>query len=169
MHTKIVCIVGKKKSGKTTFLEKLVPALTGMGLSVGTVKHDAHEFDMDHEGKDSWRHARAGAASVVVSSPSRLALIKRVEQETPLTEIVSQFMKDRQIILAEGYYRSDLPKLEVHRSEAHEQPLTTPENAADKRVLAVVTEDPLDLGVPILGLDDAEDAARLIMTRVLGL
>ena len=74
MAPPIICIVGKKQSGKTTFMEKLVPELMALGISVGTIKHDAHSFDMDHEGKDSWRHRRAGAETVVISSPTQIAI-----------------------------------------------------------------------------------------------
>lgn len=76
MTPPVICIVGKKKSGKTTFIEKLIPELQALGLSVGTVKHDAHSFDMDHEGKDSWRHRHCGAETVVVSSPAQVAVIR---------------------------------------------------------------------------------------------
>ena len=73
----LVAIVGKSDSGKTTFIERLLPELIALGLRVGTVKHDAHTADIDHEGKDSWRHGRAGAAAYVVSSPSQLAYVAK--------------------------------------------------------------------------------------------
>lgn len=168
MGPKIVCIVGKKKSGKTTFLEALVPALKELGLSVGTVKHDAHSFEIDHEGKDSWRHRQAGADSVVVSSPTQIALIKSVDRERGLSELALEFFLDRQIVVAEGYFRSDMPKIEVHRREAHAEPLCTAENAGEKKLLALVSDAPLQIGVPLFGLDQARDVARLIAERILG-
>jgi molybdopterin-guanine dinucleotide biosynthesis protein B len=169
MGPKIVCVVGKKKSGKTTFLEALVPALKDLGLRVGTVKHDAHSFDMDHEGKDSWRHRRAGADSVAVSSPTQLALIKSVDRELGLSELALEFFADRQVVLAEGYFRSDMPKVEVHRSEAHAEPLCNADNAAEKKLLAFVSDTKQDLGVPFFGLDQAREVARLIAERLLGI
>ena len=169
MAPSILCIVGKKKSGKTTFIEKLVPALKALGLSVGTVKHDAHSFEMDHEGKDSWRHRHCGADSVVVSSPQQVALIKSVAQEMTLPELALEFFADRQIVVAEGYFRSDQPRIEVHRGTAHAEPLSTAEKAKEQRLLAVVSDVRLDLGVPLLGLDQAEEAARLVARELLGL
>jgi molybdopterin-guanine dinucleotide biosynthesis protein B len=166
MHIRIVCIVGKKKSGKTTFLEALIPALEARGLSVGTVKHDAHSFEMDREGKDSWRHRQAGARSVVVSSPTQLALIKQVERERSLAEIAAEFMADRDVVLTEGYYRSAFPKVEVHRGAAHAAPLTRAENAGPRNVLALATDVPLELGVPCFGLDEAPAVARFLVQRL---
>jgi len=83
----IVSIVGKSDSGKTTLIEKLLPALTGRGYRVATVKHDVHGFEVDQEGKDSWRHKQAGAHTVVISSPNKVALIRDVERDLTLDEI----------------------------------------------------------------------------------
>ncbi|OGQ40569.1 MAG: molybdopterin-guanine dinucleotide biosynthesis protein B, partial [Deltaproteobacteria bacterium RIFCSPLOWO2_01_FULL_42_9] len=77
----MVSIVGKSGSGKTTLLEKVVAELTKRGYRVGTIKHDVHGFEIDHEGKDSWRHKMAGAKTVVLSSPDRVAVIKDVDEE----------------------------------------------------------------------------------------
>lgn len=168
MGPKIVCIVGKKKSGKTTFLERLIPACKALGLRVGTIKHDAHSFEMDREGKDSWRHRQAGADSVLVASPTQVALIRSVPREPELAELVREFFADRHLVLAEGYFRSDLPKVEVHRAEAHAEPLCRASDAASRHLLALVSDVRLDLGVPLFGLDQAEDVARLIAERELG-
>ena len=90
----VICIVGKKKSGKTTFMEQLIPQLQALGISVGAVKHDAHSFDIDREGKDSWRLKQAGAETVVVSSPERIAMIKSVDHELTLDEMAGSFFSD---------------------------------------------------------------------------
>lgn len=156
----IVCLVGKKKSGKTTFLEKLLPALKELGLSVGTVKHDTHGFSMDHEGKDTWRHRQAGADTVCISSPNQVALIRAVEQEMTLSELAETYFGDRDLVLTEGYYNSDQPKIEVFRAEAHDQPLSSADNAWTKKILAVVSNADIDVGVPRFGLDDADAVAR---------
>ncbi|WP_147820190.1 molybdopterin-guanine dinucleotide biosynthesis protein B [Salidesulfovibrio onnuriiensis] len=156
----IVCIVGKKKSGKTTFLEKLLAALAGLGVRTGTVKHDIHGFSMDHEGKDTWRHRQAGAATVCISSSTQLALIKTVEREMTLPELAGTFFADRDIVLTEGYYNSDQPKIEVFRPEAHALPLCGPDEAWTRKLLAMVTDADVDAGVPCFGLDDGEGVAR---------
>ena len=168
MKPPIICIVGKKKSGKTTFMEKLLPELRAMGVSVGTVKHDAHSFEMDREGKDSWRHREAGAETVVVSSPDRVALIKRVEREMTLEEVAGEFFADRQLVLAEGYFRSGQAKIEVHRSDAHDHPLCDRGNEDEKRLLAMVSDVAVDTGRPIFDPDDAKGVAVLVARNMLG-
>lgn len=162
MSKPVICIVGKKKSGKTTFIEKLVPALKARGLSVGTVKHDTHGFDVDKEGKDTWRHRKAGAATVVISSPDRLAVIKEMDREMELAEIAETFFADRDLVLTEGYFRSDMPKVEVFRPESHAQPLCGPDDAWERKLLAFVSDAAVDPGVPVFGLDDADGLAVFI-------
>ena len=83
----VVSIVGKSDAGKTTLIEKLIPELVRRGYRVATVKHDVHGFDVDREGKDSWRHKQAGAHTVVISSPEKLALIRDVDHDADLAEL----------------------------------------------------------------------------------
>ena len=168
MTPPIVCIVGKKKSGKTTFLEKLLPELRALGVRVGTVKHDAHSFEVDREGKDSWRHRQAGAETVVISSPERVAVIKRVERERSLSELAEEFFADRDLVVAEGYFRSDHPKIEVHRAGVHDRPLCLGEDAGKLRLLAVVSDLAMEAGAPMFGLDEAAAVAALVVDRLLG-
>lgn len=168
MTPPIICIVGKKKSGKTTFMEKLLPEIKKLGISVGTIKHDAHSFEMDVEGKDSWRHRKAGSETVVVSSPDRVALIKEVGREMRLGELADQFFRDRQLILAEGYFRSDYHKIEVHRSDAHERPLCETGNESEKKLIAMVTDVGVNTTRPTFGLDEAKQVAALIARQHLG-
>lgn len=168
MAPRILCIVGKKKSGKTTFMEKLIPELRKLGISVGVVKHDAHSFEMDHEGKDSWRLKKAGAATVVVSSPERVAMIKSVDKEMTLPELAESLFADKRIVLAEGYFNSDEPKIEVHRRDAHDRPLCDRSNQHDKRLLAMVTDRGVDADVPKFELDDAADVASWVARSFLG-
>ncbi|MGL1861192.1 MAG: molybdopterin-guanine dinucleotide biosynthesis protein B [Pseudodesulfovibrio sp.] len=168
MAVPIICIVGKKKSGKTTFIEKLLPELKALGIHAGTVKHDAHSFEMDHEGKDSWRHRKAGAETVVVSSPTQVAVIKSVGKELWLPELAEQFFADRQLVIAEGYFRSDQPKIEVHRSDVHTHPLCDSQNEADKHLLAMVSDVAVDTGQPTFGLDEAKEVAAFIARYHLG-
>ncbi|WP_419786108.1 molybdopterin-guanine dinucleotide biosynthesis protein B [Pseudodesulfovibrio sp.] len=168
MTPHIVCIVGKKKSGKTTFIEKLLRELRSMGVSVGTVKHDAHSFEMDHEGKDSWRHRRAGAETVVVSSPGQVAVIKEVKREMTLSELAETFFGDRQLVIAEGYFRTEHPKVEIFRTQAHDLPLCDKGNEEERNLLAMVTDDPVDTTCPVFGLDDSVEVAALLARRYLG-
>src|SRR4030066_1554380 len=124
----IISIVGKSDSGKTTLIEKLVPELTRRGYRVATVKHDVHGFEVDQEGKDSWRHKKAGAHTVVISSPQKIALIRDVEKDLTLEEIREKFIQDVDLILSEGYKKDIQPKTGVFRKEKHKELLCTKED-----------------------------------------
>ena len=110
----IVSVVGKSNAGKTTLLEKLIPELKRRGYRVATVKHDAHSFEMDEPGKDTWRHRQAGADVVVISSKDKMAMIRRVDEELSLLEIADT-ITGVDIILTEGFKRGPAPKIEVSR------------------------------------------------------
>ncbi|MBW1980333.1 MAG: molybdopterin-guanine dinucleotide biosynthesis protein B [Deltaproteobacteria bacterium] len=160
----IVSVVGKSKVGKTTFIEKLVPELQRRGYRLGTIKHDAHDHaDIDHPGKDSWRHRQAGAQTVALSSPSRIALIKEVPEELDLDSIVAMYFQDEDLVLTEGYKGSNKAKIEIFRSEVHEELLCTP---AD-RLLAVVSDVSLPVEVPCFDLEDVAGVASLLEERFL--
>lgn len=111
----IVSIVGHSGSGKTTLIENLIPRLKAKGYKVGALKHDAHHFDIDHEGKDTWRMANAGADAVVISSKDKIAMVKMVEEEKNIDEIAQWLFTDVDIIITEGYKAFNKPKIEVVR------------------------------------------------------
>jgi molybdopterin-guanine dinucleotide biosynthesis protein B len=148
----IVSIVGRSDAGKTTLLEKLVPELKARGYRIGTIKHDVHGFEIDHEGKDSWRHKRAGAHTVAISSPDKVAVNRDVEGEETLSSLALNYFQDVDLILTEGYKREEKPKIEVFRSQVHDDPLCE----ADDSLVALVSDTPLDLGVPRFELDDVK-------------
>jgi molybdopterin-guanine dinucleotide biosynthesis protein B len=154
----IVSIVGNSDAGKTTLLEKLIAELTARGYRVGTVKHDVHGFDIDHEGKDSWRHKQAGAHTVVISSSVKVAIVKDAEREETLDDLASKYFQDVDLILTEGYKREDKPKIEIFRSGVHETPLFE----GDERLAALVSDTSLDSGVPLFDLDDTEGLADFV-------
>lgn len=160
MTPAVVSIVSKKNSGKTTLLEKLIPVLKGRGYRVGTVKHDTHGFDIDHEGKDTWRHKKAGADTVAISSPWKMSLIKDVAQEMSLDQIVSQHFADMDIVITEGYKRVGKPQIEVFRSDAHRTPIHTKEEP--NTLIAVVSDVLMDLGVPRIDINDVQALADFI-------
>ena len=156
----VVSIVGKSDSGKTTFLEKLIRALSARGYRVGAVKHHVHEFDIDVPGKDSWRHARAGAFITMVSSPVQFAAIQRVESERTLGDLAAYAAEaGADIMLTEGYKSTATARIEVSRRGRSEELISTPQE------LIAVATDNADLrieGVPTFGLEDADAAASLI-------
>ncbi len=147
----LVTIVGKSGSGKTTLLEKLIPELRRRGYRVGTVKHHLHDFDVDQKGKDSWRHARAGAETVIIASPDKLALVKKTHLEMSLAVMKERFFYDVDIVLAEGYKTGSYPKVEVFRASVHPHPLFQ----SEPTLLATVTDNlDIETGAPRFKLDD---------------
>jgi molybdopterin-guanine dinucleotide biosynthesis protein B len=159
----IISIVGKSDSGKTTLIEKLVPELTRRGYRVATIKHDMHGFEVDREGKDSWRHKQAGAHTVVISSPQKLALIRDVEKDLALDEIRERWIQDVDLILSEGYKRDVQPKIEVFRKEKHKKLLCTKKD----NLVAVVSNQTFRVGVPCFDLEDMRGLSNFVEKKFL--
>jgi molybdopterin-guanine dinucleotide biosynthesis protein B len=156
-RTPVLTFVGRSGTGKTTFLEQLIPALRNQGLRVAVVKHDAHQFEMDHPGKDTWRFSQAGADVVAISSPQKIAVLEQPQRELTLNQVISR-LPDVDLILTEGYRSEHNPKIELHR-KALNVPLLTPE----EELIAVLTDEPLPLSVPQLALDDVPGCVDLIL------
>jgi molybdopterin-guanine dinucleotide biosynthesis protein B len=152
----VISVVGKSDAGKTTLLEKLIRELKARGYRVATVKHDAHSFELDHPGKDTWRHAQAGSDHVVIASPTRIAHIQRIERELTLPEIVAT-ITDADIILTEGYKRGPAQKIEVSRAEKGRELLCNREE-----LIAIASDQRFEMDVPQFGLDDAAGLVDLI-------
>ena len=157
----LVAIVGKSDAGKTTLVEKVVPELVKLGLRVGTVKHDAHSFEIDHPGKDSWRHGQAGAHAYAIASPERLAFITKLDGEMPLADIARRFFAGFDLVLAEGYKRTAPHRVELFRVGAgHADPLCGPGEA-----MALVTDAELQ-HEHRFGLEDGAGLARFLAVRL---
>jgi molybdopterin-guanine dinucleotide biosynthesis protein B len=159
----VVSVVGKSGSGKTVFLGKLIAVLKSRGVKVGVIKHQPHGFEIDQPGKDSWRHAQAGSDTVVLSSPSRVAVIKHLNEEMTIDAVVSAYLVDVDLVITEGYKRGPKKKIEVSRRERSQELVSRPED-----LVAIVTDQTFDLQVPHFGLDDAEGVASLVARRFLG-
>jgi molybdopterin-guanine dinucleotide biosynthesis protein B len=154
-------LAGWSGSGKTTLVTRLLPELTQHGISVSTVKHAHHSFDLDQPGKDSRLHRDAGAREVMIASSSRWALIHehRGAEEPPLDALIAR-MTPVDLLLVEGFKRGSHAKLEVHRP-ALGKPLLCRDDA---RILAVASDAPLaGLGLPLFALDDVAAIARFIL------
>ena len=123
MRIPVVALVGRPDCGKTTLLEKLLPELKRRGLRVGTIKHHVHEFNMDTPGKDTWRHKQAGAEAVILSSPTGIGLIRDSDRDLGIDELTTRYLGGLDLVIAEGYKRTRLPKIEVYRAATHPEPL----------------------------------------------
>jgi len=152
----IISVVGKSQVGKTTLLERLIAELKRRGYRLGTIKHDTHGFEIDKPGKDSWRHAQAGSDAVLISSPEKLALIKRLDREKSLDELLA-YLGDVDLVLTEGYKSGDKPKIEVSRRARGQELL-----CHEEELLALVTDEAFDMDVPQFEHGDVAGLADLI-------
>lgn len=161
----VVGFAGYSGTGKTTLVERLIPALRRRGLRVSVIKHAHHGFDIDHAGKDTYRHRQAGAFEVVVASSRRLALMREFEQEAALSvhHLIAELYEGVDWVLVEGFRDSDLLKIEVWRASSG-KPVRYPD---DDFVVAVATDDPGTLPVPTnlptLDLNDADAVANWLV------
>ena len=160
-------VVGKSNTGKTTLIEKLLPELKRRGYRVATVKHDVHGFEIDHEGKDSWRHRQAGADVVVIASPDKMAMIEALSGESPLEDILAR-VRGVDLIITEGFKRGPMPKIEVLRSARSMDLLC----AGDPLLLAIASDVLLNgtapAAVPVFDWNDTTGLVDLIQRRFLG-
>jgi len=159
----VISIIGKSNTGKTTLIEKLIGELSRRGYRVGTIKHNRHGFNIDHEGKDSWRHKQAGARLTVIASPTQVALIEDTERDYEIAELVEKYIHDIDIVLMEGFKGNPYPKIEVYRHELKRALLS----ADDRALLALATDTPLDVAVPCYDINDAHGMADLIENKFL--
>jgi len=161
---KVVGFSGYSGSGKTTLVEQLIGCLRLAGQRVSIVKHAHHDFDIDHEGKDSWRHRQAGAFEVVIASDRRLAKMREYELPSPPTvhQLLAELV-DCDWVLVEGFKRADLLKIEVWRADVA-KPVLYPD---DPFIVAVATDRadllPAATGLPILDLNAPDSIAAFLM------
>lgn len=155
----VVSVVGESGAGKTTFLEKLIAEMKARNFRVGVIKHHVHDIEIDRPGKDTWRHSRAGADTVAISTPGKVALFRRVEGEMELDHLVG-ILGDVDIIFTEGYKRGNKPKIEISRLE-HSKKLIS--DQAD--LIAIVSDTGWDVGVPVFGLEEADRVADFLVSR----
>ena len=151
----LLLCMGWSGSGKTVFLEKLLPALCEKGLRVAVVKHDAHGFSMDSPGKDTHRLAQAGAVCAAISGPNGWAVLSKDEIEL---EGLIEKLPPVDLVIGEGFKYAPYPKLEVHR-KATGKPFIT----HDPTLLAAVTDEPVDTDAPQFDLNDIDACAALIL------
>lgn len=153
-------LAGYSGSGKTTLLEQLIPELKKRGLRLAVIKHAHHDFDIDQPGKDSYRHRKAGADQVLVSSAQRWALMHELGDtpEPSLAEHLAR-LSPCDLVLVEGYKRETIPKLEIYRA-GNGKPLLFPD---DPYIIALATDTPLTTHLPCFDLNDVQSLAQFIL------
>ncbi|WP_108813670.1 molybdopterin-guanine dinucleotide biosynthesis protein B [Loktanella sp. Alg231-35] len=160
---RIFGIVGYKNAGKTGLMERLVTEITGRGFTVSTLKHAHHSFDIDHPGKDSYRHRAAGAQQVLLASKARWALMTEIRNadEPPLAALL-QKLDPVDLVLVEGYKRDAHPKVEAFRG-ATGNPLIANDDATIK---AIASDTELTSDRPVFDLNNTTAIADFILTEV---
>ena len=155
---KVINIIGKGSNvGKTILMEGLINELRNRGLTVSTIKHDVHGFDIDKKGKDTYRHREAGAETIVISSKNRFAMIKEVDQEINLEDII-KMVSDKDIVLVEGYKKSNLRKIEVYREGVSKEIITPKE-----KLIAIASNENINYkDIPVVKKDNYKVLADLI-------
>jgi len=155
-------VVGWKNSGKTTLMIKLIEAFTARGMTISAVKHAHHAFDVDHEGRDSFRYRAAGAHTVAISSRARFAIMTELrERREPTLEELASAIEGADLILVEGFKNERHPKLEVRRLDALNR---TPLAPGDPSIVAIASDYDIDRShLPVFGLDDVEAIAGFIL------
>jgi len=158
----IISIVGKSDSGKTTLIEGLIMELKQRDYRVAVIKHAGDDFELDEVSKDSWRFSQAGSEVSAISSARKLAVVKNLERDLSPQELSYLIWGDYDLILTEGFKQSNHPKIEIHHKEQGNQLLSPPE-----QLLAVVTDEHLNVDVPQFSRNDVPEIANLIERTLL--
>ncbi len=158
----VFSIVGSSSNtGKTTILCKIIKELKNRGYRVATIKHHMGDFDIDHQGKDTWKHSQAGADMVIISSKVKIAKIEKAQEEYKLDDIIGK-IENVDIIITEGYKRENKPKLEVIRKEISKEIISK-----DEELFAIVTDFPLENQIPQFNFEQVTDIVNLIEKKFL--
>lgn len=151
----IICFVGRHNAGKTTVLKKLITLLTQQGLKIAFIKHSHHDLDILH-GQDSEMALQAGADYAVASSPRLQIQYRRYSEEPSLAELIAAVPADIDLVIAEGFKKEPLPKIEVVRQAIDPVPMFLP------HTLALISDFPVESGIPLIPADDTEALARFV-------
>ncbi|PZN98901.1 MAG: molybdopterin-guanine dinucleotide biosynthesis protein B [Hyphomicrobiales bacterium] len=160
---RVIGLAGWSGAGKTTLLTRLIPELARRGVSVSTLKHAHHAFDLDTPGKDSHAHREAGAREVLISSERRWALMRelRGEPEASLPELLAH-LSPVDLVIIEGFKREPHAKIEIHRAVNGKPPL----HPGDETIVAVASDSAFpEAGRPVVGIDDIAAIADIMLAR----
>ncbi len=158
----VISFIARPNHGKTTLLEKLLAEFARRGVRAGVIKHHVHEFEFDKEGKDTWRLKKAGAHTVILSSPAGIGMVRDVAADKDIDELVNLYFSDMDIVLTEGYKWEDYPKVEIFRTARGGTPL----DGRNETWLAFVSDAEPAIDLPCFGLDDIGPLADFLMAQV---
>lgn len=158
VREKILLVVGRKKVGKTTLIERLLPALKAKGYRVGCIKYTTGEHQFDTPGKDSYRQSQAGAETTVVISPGKTAVFLNATKDRQLDDVLDLLFQEYDLVLGEGFRSSPLPKIEVCDPDGNAPPLCSPED----NLIALVSKKQLDMGVPCFSPESLDPLVEFI-------
>lgn len=159
----VLSIVGCGKCGKTTMVERLVAELTRRGYAVGTLKHDVHGFQMDREGKDTWRHRQAGARATLIIGPDQIGMVRSTTGEFSVHDAIA-LLGPVDLVITEGFKRANFPKLEIFSSVRNEGSLLC---ANDPQLLAVAGDLAVETPLPRFDWNDIAAIADFVVARLL--
>ena len=159
--TPVISVTGWSGSGKTRFIERLIPRLLALGLRPAVIKHDGHDFQMDKEGKDTWRFTKAGAVTTAILNDRHAAILDN--RPVGLERLIG-YIHDADIIITEGFDKLLYPQIEVFRSAVNPEMRTSDFS----RLIAVVSDEALPLAVPRFSPEDVSSAARFIADYAAG-
>ena len=160
-QTPIICVAGKSESGKTTLIEKLIAELKKLVYRIGSIKHACLSFDIDKKGKYSWRHRKAGSDIVVIASTDKIAMIK--DNDCNSLDCLKKYFNDVDLIIAEGYNKENINKIEIVRKASGKKPLCMD----DSKPIALVTDSDTGHNVPEFGLEEINNLADFIEKKYL--
>lgn len=159
----VLAFIGKPNCGKTTLIEKLIPALNSKGVRVGTIKHHHGDIQMDIPGKDTWRHKQAGAQAVLLASPTGIGFIQDVSKDAPIEILIEHYFQKVALVIAEGYKDSPVPKIEVFRSTVYPEPMPDP----GESLIATVSDVEIRPGLPRFTCDQIDALVEFIRNNIL--
>lgn len=167
---RLISVVGKKNAGKTTLVVALVKELVRRNHKVMTIKHGSHPFEIDQQGRDTWRHMHEGGAlRTVMETPDLRVLLSRPGEPMGPRQLAETFLSDADFVVVEGFKDSDLPKIEVFRKAVHAEPIYAPGTPGSEHFVGIVTDDrELRANIPVLRFSDTAWMYRLIDIAVQG-
>ncbi|MFD3155792.1 molybdopterin-guanine dinucleotide biosynthesis protein B [Haloimpatiens sp. FM7330] len=167
INPKVISIVSTKSGmGKTTLIEGVIKVLKQKNYKVGVLKHDAHNFEIDKEGKDSYRFTKAGADNVIINSSQKLAMVQILKEQKKVEDILKLFV-GVDVVIIEGFKNNKYPKIEVHRNGIDNRLLCEDNNFDSSTFIAIASDEKLDKDIPILNINNHYQIAEFIVKSIL--